>query len=132
MAEGAVVHGDVILSSEDIQVQQDPGSTIEGVITYNIVPFATTFIAKGVFLFCVLPIVLLVALILLLGMWLGRSSKKKTQVVEAQASAQAPAPAPVMTEDAQTKLQQLKSLLDQGLITESDYEAKKADILSKM
>ena len=132
MAEGAVVHGDVILSSEDIQVQQDPGSTIEGVITYNIVPFATTFIAKGIFLFCVLPLVLLVALILLLGMWLGRSSKKKTQVVEAQASAQAPAPAPVMTEDAQTKLQQLKSLLDQGLITESDYEAKKADILSKM
>jgi hypothetical protein len=71
-------------------------------------------------------------------MWLGRSSKKKTQVVEAQATAQAPAPvvAPVAAttaaEDAQTKLQQLKSLLDQGLITESDYEAKKADILSKM
>ncbi len=134
MAEGAVVHGDVILSSEEIQVQQDPGSTIEGVITYNIVPFATTFIAKGIFLFCVLPIVLLVALILLLGMWLGRSSKRKTQVVEAQAPAPVGAPVAATTaaEDTQTKLQQVKSLLDQGLITESDYEAKKADILSKM
>jgi len=148
MAEGAVVKGDVILASDDIQVQQDPGSTIEGVITYNIVPFATTFIAKGIFLFCVLPIALLVALILLLGMWLGRSSKKKAEVVEAQAPvpaqdavqnvAQVAAPvaepmtAPVTAEDAQTRLQQLKSMLDQGLITESDYEAKKAEILSKM
>lgn len=148
MAEGAVVQGDVILASEDIQVQQDPGSTIEGVITYNIVPFATTFIAKGIFLLCVLPIVLLIVLILLLGMWLGRSSKKRAEVVQAPATAQAPAPTPVVApgatspaapvaataaaEDAQTKLQQLKSLLDQGLISESDYEAKKAEILSKM
>jgi hypothetical protein len=134
MAEGAVVHGDVILSSEDIEVQQDPGSTIEGVITYNIVPFATTFIAKGIFLFCVLPLVLIVVLILLLGMWLGRSSKKRVEVVQTPAPAPAPAPvvAPLAAEDVQTKLQQLKSMLDQGLITESDYEAKKADILAKM
>jgi cytoskeletal protein CcmA (bactofilin family) len=128
MAEGAVVKGDVILSSEDIEIQQDPGSTIEGVITYNIVPFAVTFIAKGIFLFCVLPLVLLITLILLLGIWLGRSSKKRSQVVKAQATT----PAPAMTEDAQSKLQQLKSLLDQGLISEADYEAKKADILAKM
>ena len=140
MAEGSVVKGDVILASEDIQVQQDPGSTIEGVITYNIVPFATTFIAKGIFLFCVLPIVLLIVLFLLLGMLLGRSSKKKAEVVEAQAPAPAqvaepvaaPQAAPVAAEDAQARLQQLKSLLDQGLISEADYEAKKADILAKM
>jgi len=134
MAEGAVVHGDVILSSEDIQVQQDQGATIEGVITYNIVPFATTFIAKGIFLFCVLPIVLIVALFLLLGMWLGRSSKKKVAVVQAPPTVQAAAPvaASSVAEDTQTKLQQLKSMLEQGLITEADYEAKKADILSKM
>jgi predicted acyltransferase (DUF342 family) len=132
MAEGSVVHGNVILSSEDIQVQQDPGSTIEGVITYNIVPFATTFIAKGLFLFCVLPLVLIIVLILLLGMLIGRSSKKRSQVVQAPATEQAPVPAPAVTEDAQAKLQQLKSMLDQGLINEADYEAKKADILSKM
>ena len=82
-------------ASEDIQVQQDPGLTIEGVITYNIVPFATTFIAKGIFIFCVLPIVLLIVLILWLGMWLGRSSKKRAEVEQAPATAQAPAPTPV-------------------------------------
>lgn len=124
MAEGSIVHGDVILSSEDIEVRQDPNSTIEGAITYNIAPFATSFIAKGIFLFCVLPIALLIAIILVLGVWLGRSSKKRPEIVQA--------PAPVVTEDAQARLQQLKSMLDQGLISETDYEAKKAEILAKM
>jgi len=41
----------------------------------------------------VLPIVTLIALMLGLGVWLGKASKKKAQVV--------PAPAPVVTEDAQ-------------------------------
>jgi hypothetical protein len=67
---------------------------------------------------------LLIAVILVLGVWLGRSSRKRVEVVQA--------PAPQATEDAQSRLQQLKSLLDQGLITEADYEAKKADILAKM
>jgi uncharacterized membrane protein YraQ (UPF0718 family) len=108
------------------------------VITYNIAPFAVTFIAKGIVLFCVLPLVLIIVLILLLGMWVGRSSKKRANAVEAHATAPAPEPvaapqaSPVATEDTQTKLQQLKALLDQGLISEADYEAKKADILSKM
>lgn len=136
MAEGSVVEGDVILSSNDIQVQQDPGSTIEGVITYNIAPFAVTFIAKGIVLFCVLPLVLLVVLILLLGMLLGRSSRKRAPAGVAPASTiaapPAPAPAPAVPEDAQARLQQLKSMLDQGLISEADYEAKKADILARM
>jgi outer membrane protein TolC len=42
------------------------------------------------------------------------------------------APAPAVVEDAQTKLQNLKKMLDEGLITETDYETKKADILTKM
>jgi hypothetical protein len=35
-------------------------------------------------------------------------------------------------DDAQTKLQNLKKMLDEGLITETDYEAKKTDILARM
>jgi hypothetical protein len=124
LADGAVVHGDVILSSQDIAVQQSPGSTVEGRITYDIAPFAISFVTKAFLLYCVLPIVLLIALILGLGVWLGRASKKRSQIVQV--------PAPVVTEDAQQKLKKLKSMLDEGLIAETDYEAKKADILSKM
>ena len=124
MADGAVVHGDVILASEDIQVHQSPGAKVEGKITTNIAPFAISVVAKGLLLYCVLPIALLIAVILLLGMWLGRASKKRAQAVQA--------PAPVAAEDSQQKLATLKSMLDQGLITQTDYEAKKADILAKI
>ena len=124
LAAGAVVHGDVILSSQDISVIQSPGSRVEGRITTNIAPFAISTAIKVLLLFCVLPIVLLVVLILGLGVLLGRASKRRPQVAQA--------PVPVVEDDIQTKLQKLKALLDQSLITETDYEAKKADILSKM
>jgi hypothetical protein len=124
MADGSVVHGDVIFANEDILLRQSPGATVEGNITYNIAPFAISIIAKGLFLYCILPIAVLVGLFLLLGVWLGKTSKKRSQV--------APAPEPAATEDVQQKLEKLKSMLDQGLITEADYQAKKADILSKM
>jgi cytoskeletal protein CcmA (bactofilin family) len=124
LEDGAVIHGDVILSSQDIAVHQATGSRVEGNTTNDIAPFAISFVIKTILLYCVLPIALLIAVILGLGVWLGRASKRRAQ--EAQA------PAPVITEDAQDKLRKLKSMLDNGLITETDYEAKKADILSKM
>jgi cytoskeletal protein CcmA (bactofilin family) len=124
MADGAVIHGDLILSSQDIQVHQSPGAQVEGNTSYNIAPFAISVVTKTLFLFCVLPIVLLIALMIGLGMWLGRVSRKREPSVQA--------PSSVLTEDAQQKLQKLKAMLDEGLITESDYEAKKADILAKM
>ncbi len=43
----------------------------------------------------------------------------------------APAPAPAPQEDPMQKLKKLKDMLDAGLITAQEYEAKKADILSK-
>jgi cytoskeletal protein CcmA (bactofilin family) len=124
LANGARIHGDVILSSSDIGLHQDPGSTIEGNVTSDIAPFVIAVLTKGVLLYCVLPIIILIAIILLLGLWLGRQSKKRTQV--------AVTPAPAVTEDTQQKLQSLKKMLDEGLITQTDYETKKADILSKM
>lgn len=124
MQDGSVIHGDLILSSSDIQVHQTSAATVEGSVTYNIASFIGSILLKGLLLYCVLPIVLLVALILVLGTWLGRQSKKRPEIVQ-------PQPA-VVVEDAPAKLQNLKQLLDQGLITEDDYEKKKADILSKM
>jgi hypothetical protein len=40
--------------------------------------------------------------------------------------------APVASEDPVQKLKQLKEMMDAGLITETEYEAKKAEILSRM
>lgn len=124
LADGAVVHGDVILSSSDIRLHQSPGATVEGDLTYDIAPFAISFVTKGFLLYCVLPIAILIAIILSLGTWLGRQTKKRVQTVQA--------PVPAVTEDTKTKLQNLKKMLDEGLIMETDYEAKKADILSKI
>ena len=123
-APGSVVHGDVILSSSDIAVHQSPGSTVEGKTTSDIAPFVISVLTKGLLLYCVLPIIVLIAIILGLGTWLGRQSKKRAQVVATPVSA--------VTEDSETKLKHLKSLLDQGLINETDYESKKAEILGKM
>lgn len=124
LADGAVVHGDVILSSSDIGVHQSPGATVEGNITTDIAPFAISVLTKGTLLYCVLPLVVLVALIFGLGTWLGRQSRKRVQIEQA--------PATAVTEDSKTKLQNLKKMLDENLITPTDYEAKKADILAKL
>ena len=121
MADGAVIHGNAILSDSDGRVHQVPGATVEGNTTSDIAPFAISVLTKGVALYCVLPIAVLVLLILGLGTWLGRQSKKRVL-----------APATTVKEEIQTKLQNLKKMMDEHLITETDYEAKKADILSKM
>jgi uncharacterized membrane protein len=124
MAEGSVIHGDLILSSTDIGVHPSPGSTIEGTTTNDIAPFAIGMVTKGFLLYCVLPIVLLIVIILGLGTWLGRQSKKRSEAAQV--------PAAVVSEDAKTKLENLKKMQDEGLISKDDYETKKAEILSKM
>ena len=124
MAEGSVIHGDLILSSSDIGVYQSAGATVEGNTSTDIAPFAIGLATKGFLLYCVLPIALLIAVILGLGTWLGKQSKKRSEVVQA--------PAAAVSEDAKTKLENLKKMLDEDLISKDDYEAKKAEILSKM
>jgi hypothetical protein len=122
--DGAVVHGDVILASTEIKVHQSQQATVMGNITTNIAPFAITTLLQGSLLYCVVPIVVLVVVILGLGNWLGRRSKKGRQMAQS--------PAMAASEDTKTKLQNLKEMLDASLITPTDYEAKKADILSKI
>lgn len=124
LADGAVVHGDVILSNTDIAVHQDAGSRVEGNFTYNVAFFVIALVTKTLLLYCVLPVVLLIAVVLGLGVRLGKVSKKGVQDIPATASA--------LTEATQQKLEQLKGMLDKDLITGTDYETKKADILSKM
>lgn len=48
--------------------------------------------------------------------------------INTPAQAQATAP----TEDPMEKLTKLKAMLDNGILTQAEFEAKKADILSKM
>lgn len=124
LADGAVVHGDVILTSQGIDVTKAPGAQIEGNITSNFMPFVFSFVTRTLLLFCVLPMIVLILVIIGLGILISRSTKKQPQVSQS--------PAPAASDDTQVKLQQLKSMLDQGLITEADYESKKAEILSKM
>ena len=124
MEAGSVVHGDVILANSEIGVHQAPGATVEGNTTTDIAPYAIRLATKGFLLYCIIPLVLLIVLLFVLGTWLGRRSKKSVAVVQT--------PAVSVTEDAQAKLQSLKKMLDEGLISQADYEAKKADILSKM
>jgi uncharacterized membrane protein len=124
MADGAVIHGDLILSSSESGVHQSPGATVEGKTTTDIAPFAIGLATKGFLLYCVLPIVLLIVIILVLGTWLGRQSKKRAGVAQV--------PAMVDAEDTKTKLENLKKMLDEDLISKDDYEKKKAELLSKM
>ncbi len=124
LADGSIVHGNVVSSNSDNFLHQSPGSKIEGNISTDIAPFIGSVFTQGILLYCILPIVVLIALIIALGTWLGRQSKKRTQLV--------PAPSVAVSEDIKTELQNLKKMVDENLITETDYEAKKADILAKM
>jgi len=54
---------------------------------------------------------------------------------QAQQQYQAPAPAapaPASTEDSMAKLTQLKSLLDQGVLTQAEFDVQKTKILQGM
>jgi hypothetical protein len=55
--------------------------------------------------------------------------KAAQRVVVQQATTQTPS---VLAEDPVQKLKQLKDMLDAGLISQKEYDSKKADILSRM
>lgn len=124
MADGAVIHGDLVFTSSDIGFRQAAGATVEGNTTYDIAPYAVGFGIKGLLLCCLLPVIIIIVVVLLLGALIGRRSRPKEKSV--------PAPQPIETEDTKAKLQNLMNLLNDGLITQEDYETKKKDILSKL
>ncbi len=54
------------------------------------------------------------------------------QAQQAQQAQAAPAAAPVSQEDGMAKLTQLKSLLDQGVLTQAEFDVQKTKILQSM
>jgi membrane peptidoglycan carboxypeptidase len=65
------------------------------------------------------------------------ASQPKTVVVQQpayyyQATPPPPAPAPDSTKTPESRLGELKSMYDKGLITQSDYDQKKKQILDQM
>lgn len=116
---GVVVHGDVIGTSGD--VHRAEGARVEGQVSTDASSFSVSggFIAELIGTYCVLPVVVIGALFYLL---VGFGRRRPA----------APAQAPAASEDPTQKLKQLQEMLDSGLITEADYEAKKAEILSRM
>jgi membrane protease subunit (stomatin/prohibitin family) len=54
------------------------------------------------------------------------------QAQQSQQQYQAPAPAAPSQEDSMAQLTQLKSLLDQGVLTQDEFDAQKTKILQSM
>ncbi|WP_197081384.1 SPFH domain-containing protein [Chromobacterium sp. LK1] len=65
------------------------------------------------------------------GQLMGQAMQQAVQPEAAPTAQATPAAAPA-ADNPQAKLAQLKGLLDQGLITQVDYDAAKADVLKKL
>jgi hypothetical protein len=115
---GSVVRGDVIRTSGDIH--QEEGAVIQGQVSSNIAGFIVSFILRLIGLYCVLPLAL-IGVVIGVAVYLIRRRRR-------QRMAELPAPSGEPTE----KMKQLKAMLEEGLITKEEFEAKKAEILSRM
>lgn len=115
----AVVHGDILATSGNLHRAE--GSRVDGEVVTEptTFPISSRLIAGLLGSFCVLPLVVIAVLIALLITFARRRSAPLTE------------PATVATAPAQ-KLGQLQEMLEGGLITESDFEKKKAEILSSI
>ena len=120
----AVVHGNIYGTSGN--VNQAEGAEVRGQISTNQSTFRIGggFFASLIGCLCGLPLLLIGGLILLVFL-VRRGRSDGSQPTPA---AQSPSP----PDDPTQKLKQLKELLDQDLITEAEYEAKKAEILADM
>jgi len=75
------------------------------------------------FKYCLLPLLILGLLITLLVFFLRRRPAASAPLDQTEI----PTPS---SEDSKQKLTHLKEMLDEGLITEAEYESKKAEILA--
>ena len=118
LESGSVVRGNVIRTSGDIH--QAEGALIQGQVSSNIAGFIVSYILRLIGQCCVLPLAVLGVVIGVAVYFVRR--RRRQRMVEAPAASGEPT----------QKLKQLKAMLDDGLITEEEFEAKKAEILSKM
>jgi cytoskeletal protein CcmA (bactofilin family) len=113
----AVVHGDILGTSGN--VRQADGARVEGRVstTVNGANVAGGYVMRLLAQVCGIPLILLGVLIYLLA---GRRRANPAARSEAASG------------DAAHALAQLKSMLDEGLLTEAEYETKKAEILARV
>jgi cytoskeletal protein CcmA (bactofilin family) len=112
----AVVRGDILGTSGE--VHQADGARVGGRISTGAggANVAGGYMTRLLAQVCGIPLILLGALIYLLAMR-GRSK---------------PAARPEPSGSAAEKLAQLRAMLEGGLLTEAEYETKKAEILARM
>jgi hypothetical protein len=94
--------------------------------------FITSTLVTLFGLLCCLPVVfldLIVRMVVILTR--GRRASPATIPASQTAAPVAQPPKPA-AEEAQQSLKQLKQILDNGLITRDEYEAKKAEILKRL
>lgn len=127
----AIVHGDIRGTSDDIS--QAEGSRVEGQIMMNQsdFTFGSQLVLGLLFRCCLLPLLLLGLLIFLLFFFLRRR-KTVSSTAAPSDRGETPASMPTALDDPKQKLTRLKEMLDEGLITEDEYESKKAEILDGM
>ena len=115
----AIVKGNITATSGNIN--QAEGAQVKGEIAANQSTFTIggRFFARLFGLFCLFPLLMIGGLIFLL---VALTRRKPTAVSEKS----------VPSETAIQKLKELKQMLAEDLITEAEYEAKKAEILADM
>ena len=119
LGPNSIVGGNIKGTSGDIF--RADGSQVGGEIIKNqAITFSGGFFAKVLGLLCGLPIVL----ILSLAYWLSGRQKKQSESSHQSMNSK--------DDDPTSALKQLKQMMQDGLISEVDYEAKKADILTRL
>jgi cytoskeletal protein CcmA (bactofilin family) len=122
LGPNAVVHGDIRGTSGS--VRRADGAQVRGQISTNLSSFniGFPFFARFLLLCCVLPLAALLLIIILVIASARRRPAPKAPVQ----------PPPAEAADPSQRLRQLEALLDEGLITQEEYEAKRAEILAEM
>jgi hypothetical protein len=121
LGPNANVHGDIKGTSG--RVTRADGARVGGQVSTSQTSFSVGFplFARYLLLCCLLPLVVLVGIILLIVV----SVRRRPAPV-------APVQPPAAADDPSQKLRQLQAMLDEGLITAEEFEAKRAEILANM
>jgi cytoskeletal protein CcmA (bactofilin family) len=115
LGPAAVVEGDIKGTSGRVELAE--GARVDGQISdHQTFSFGAGFFARMLALFCLLPLAAIVVLFAGLGRIRGRATTQQQPVAEPQ--------------DAVQKLMKMRELMQAGLISEKEYEMKKAEILA--
>ena len=127
LGPNANVHGDIKGTSG--RITRADGARVGGTVSTSESNFDVgfPFFAPIFLLCCLLPLAVLVLFLILIIIAFARRRPAAAAPVQ-PAPVQPAAPA----DEPSQKLRQLKALLDDGLITEEEYEAKRAEILGNM